>query len=74
MTKMKMLASFELQANDPTVAPCRIVLVDTEAGYHPLVTWLENTANGGRVWGHYFSREQETEARADFMARVKRGY
>ena len=70
---MKVLASFDTPRAACTAAG-RVILVDLEEGYQPLVTWWENTDTGGRIWGHYFAADQRKEAEADFLARTQRGY
>ncbi len=70
---MKILASFDTP-RAPATAPGRVILVDRETGAHPLVTWWENTEDGGRYYGHYFTRDEEAKAVADFANRCQRGF
>lgn len=55
----------------PGTCAGRFILVKRDHGYHPYVSWWENTDLGGRHWGHYFATEEE--AQSDFKQRIKRG-
>ena len=65
---MTILASFSTKA-DKITAPGAIIVHDEGTLPHPFVTHWANE-NGARSGGHYFATE--TEARADFIARVTR--